>query len=323
MKKHKFILSDESVNSYGFKVLTDGIDTERFNANPVMLYEHSYRDLIGTWSDVKIEKGALTATPEFDEDDKLALKLQKKVEKGILKGCSIGLRILEWGEEVTKDGGILLVAIRSELREGSLTAVPSNANSLRLYDENGVQLSDNDIHVKLSALKEKEEDTPPIPTNSNSNSNMKLTAQNLTVLGLSSESSEDQVNAAVAKLASRNKELETQFETELSDRANALVNKAIEEKKLKAEQKDQYLSLAKTNYKMAEEILAGLSAPAESTDFIEKGGKSGGNAPEGRENWTFSDWRKKDAQGLLTLKAEDPETYNALLSADPSFGKMK
>jgi len=33
-----FILSDESVNSYNFKVITDGIDLERFKKNPVMLY---------------------------------------------------------------------------------------------------------------------------------------------------------------------------------------------------------------------------------------------------------------------------------------------
>ncbi len=32
-----FVLSDESRNSYGFVVLTDGIDTTAFERNPVML----------------------------------------------------------------------------------------------------------------------------------------------------------------------------------------------------------------------------------------------------------------------------------------------
>ena len=37
----EFILSDESVaNSYGFHILTEGINLQRFNSNPVMLNNH-------------------------------------------------------------------------------------------------------------------------------------------------------------------------------------------------------------------------------------------------------------------------------------------
>lgn len=39
--KNTFRLSDESINSYGLIVKTDGINLERFIKNPVMLYSHS------------------------------------------------------------------------------------------------------------------------------------------------------------------------------------------------------------------------------------------------------------------------------------------
>lgn len=41
IKKKTFVLSDESVNSYGFRVLTDGIALDNFKKNPVMLWNHT------------------------------------------------------------------------------------------------------------------------------------------------------------------------------------------------------------------------------------------------------------------------------------------
>ena len=38
-----FILSEESINDRGFRVLTGGINLERFKKNPVMLWMH-HRD---------------------------------------------------------------------------------------------------------------------------------------------------------------------------------------------------------------------------------------------------------------------------------------
>ena len=37
----EFLISDESTNSYGFAVLTSGINLERFKKNPVMYYNHN------------------------------------------------------------------------------------------------------------------------------------------------------------------------------------------------------------------------------------------------------------------------------------------
>ncbi len=43
----RFILSDESVNCYGLRFLTAGIDIKDFVKNPVMLYMHGRGQVIG------------------------------------------------------------------------------------------------------------------------------------------------------------------------------------------------------------------------------------------------------------------------------------
>ena len=41
--KFPFIVSDESVNNYGFRILCDGIDTTQFKKNPVGYYMYQRR----------------------------------------------------------------------------------------------------------------------------------------------------------------------------------------------------------------------------------------------------------------------------------------
>ena len=47
MNKVTFVISDESVNSYGKVILTDGIDISQFERNPVMLYMHERATVVG------------------------------------------------------------------------------------------------------------------------------------------------------------------------------------------------------------------------------------------------------------------------------------
>ena len=51
----EFMCSDESINTYGFRVLTDGGKLERFLVNPVMLYMHDVRQVIGSWEELRNE----------------------------------------------------------------------------------------------------------------------------------------------------------------------------------------------------------------------------------------------------------------------------
>lgn len=141
---YTFILSDESVNSYGFRVLTDGIRMERFEKNPVMLYMHETgNEVIGRWENLRKEGDKLLADAVFDESGELGLKIKTKVDNNFLRAVSIGLQPV--GCEVI--AGIDAVT-DCELIEASIVAIPSNQNAVRLYNKKG------EIVLSLSALQD-------------------------------------------------------------------------------------------------------------------------------------------------------------------------
>lgn len=143
----RIVISDESLNSYGFWVMTDGIDLSAFLKNPVMLWNHN-RDghgtvdaqlPIGYWKDLRVENGVLTGEPVFDENDPFAMKVKQKLEAGILNACSMGFVPLEWSDapEMVKEGQKVATVTRCRLMEISICDIPSNANAtVVLYDEN-------------------------------------------------------------------------------------------------------------------------------------------------------------------------------------------
>lgn len=151
----RIVISDESLNSYGFWVKTDGIELDAFLRNPIMLWNHN-RDWNGTvdtqlpigyWKDLRVENGVLTGEPVFDEDDEFAKKIMKKYENGILNACSMGFKVLEWSDapEMIKQGQKSETVTRCQLREISICDIPSNANAtVVLYDEENkvINLSD-------------------------------------------------------------------------------------------------------------------------------------------------------------------------------------
>lgn len=128
-----FILSDESLNSYSYKVLTSGIDLNRFKSNPVMFYNHN-RELgvIGRWENIRVEGTRLLADPVFDEADEFARKIKSKVDNGFIKSASIGFFTEE--PYVTKDNDRWIM--NCQLNECSIVDIPSNENAMALYDKN-------------------------------------------------------------------------------------------------------------------------------------------------------------------------------------------
>ncbi|MGB0870336.1 MAG: HK97 family phage prohead protease [Flavobacteriales bacterium] len=145
MKKTTFVLSSETINSYGFKVLTSGIDLKRFKDNPVMLLNHDKDKLIGSWEDIKVVDDKLMASPVFDTDDELGLSISNKVKNKFIKGASIGINVLEMDTS-----GRVPVAVKSEIFECSICPIPANSQALRVYDEKGAELSDEAIYTTLS-----------------------------------------------------------------------------------------------------------------------------------------------------------------------------
>lgn len=307
-----FKVSDESVNSYGIRVISKGGDFSQFEKNPIMLYDHDdYKRLpIGTWSDLKIhDNGDITAEPEFDNDDEFAASVQKKVDKKIIRMASLGIVPLEWSDdpEMMLPGQVGVTVTKWILREISITPFGSNKNAFKLYDKlgNEINLNENTTFFNLN--------TKPKMSDSKDNLRVMLAAG----LNLSDDISTSEMVRKVLKLHQENEELKTKVQTlenaakeeketlELKEK-EAYIDKQIEAKKITLKQKPVYMKLEFSDVK---EALEGMPAPK---DLGKTGDGDGDEAFKEREKWTFKDWTVKDEAGLVEMKEKDPERYKKL-----------
>ena len=106
METKSFVLHDDTVNTYGFRMLTSGANLEEFRRNPVLLLMHSDHLLpIGRWENIRVEGSRILADPVFDMEDPEAKKIAGKVDRGFLRAASIGA----WPpEEVSDDPSLKL-----------------------------------------------------------------------------------------------------------------------------------------------------------------------------------------------------------------------
>lgn len=286
-----FILSDGSINSYGFKINMDKLHLKRFESNPVLLYNHG--DLVGRWTAIRLEDGKLMADPEFleGEGEELAQKVQSRVEKEFLKGASIGINILN----VEYDINDVPVA-EVEILECSVVDIPSNANAITLFDNKGKKLEGEALKLSLDqSLKRK-----PIQTN------MKLNTEALEALGLESTSTIEEVNQAILSMSNVKKGLDAKLKANQEAKVEALISNALSEGKFTADKKEAFTKLANNDFDLAVSTIKALEGK-KTLAGQEK--LSNDKDLSGREDWTFEKWRKEDTVGLLSIKQEDPNRY--------------
>lgn len=305
-----FILSDESINTYGFRVITNGINLSQFKKNPVMLFNHkqwgdTYSGPIGKWENIRIEDGKLLADAVFDEKDDLAQKIASKVEDGFIKGASIGFTTIETSVEpnVLVKGQTRPTVTKALIYEASIVDLPGNMSALALYDSAG-----NKIELSTNAGNQLNEVLPLIQ-NSNNMSNLKLAAATLAILSLSTTSTEGDVDTAVKQLSDKNAELENKLKKFETQRATDLVQAAIDSKKIKEADKENWLKMASTDFDLAQKTLSSLSGVKLPNEVITP---QNSRSISERANWTLKDWQQKDYAGLMQLKKDEPDAYKVL-----------
>lgn len=290
-----FILSDGSVNSYGFTVDMSKLNIDRFKQNPVMLYNHN--ELIGRWENIRIENGQLLAEPVFleDEGETIALKVKNRVDKNFVKGASIGMHILSWNE--TEGEAPKVVA---EVLETSIVDVPSNANALALYDSNGAKLDGKAFKLALQPLTQKQK--------THKKDTMNLNAKTFTALGLDPAAKETEVDTAVQKIVQENADMSAKLQAAETAKVDELINGAITEGRLTADKKEQFQKLAASDFDLAKSMIADL--PTKKTLSGKENQEAG--AGEDRSSWSFDEFRKNDPAALLSMKKDQPEAYAKL-----------
>lgn len=269
-----FILSDESVNCYGYRILTAGIDLSLFKKNPLMLWNHSraWRGTkdevlpIGHWENIRKEDGKLLADAVFDEKDEFAQAIKSKVEQKILNMSSIGINIIVSSEdkEVLLPGQTRPTVVKSLLKEASITDIGANRNAFRLYDEFGdeINLSDAGNHL-LPLLGQGGESTDT----TNQTQNMELREKIAVALKLSDVASDEillaklqDMGTEIATLTERVKGYEQAEAEAKAAEARKLVDDAIRERRLTESDRALFERQALENYDDTKAILSKLPA---------------------------------------------------------------
>ena len=141
-----FVLTDETLNSSGFWLKTDGGDLKQFRKNPIMLWSHMRVWMgtdnevlpIGKWDNVmKTEAGQIVAEPVFDENDPFAVKIKNKVDGGFIRMASVGIRVIETSADpkYLKPGQTRETITKWKLIEASICDIGRNENALAFYDK--------------------------------------------------------------------------------------------------------------------------------------------------------------------------------------------
>lgn len=127
-------ISNNSINSYGTRILTSGMEIEQYSRNPVLLYMHQRGSVIGCVNELRIEDDEITGELVFDEATPLSQQCKKQYEFGSLKMVSVGIDILEMSEEKEHliQGQTRPTVTRSKLFEVSLVDIGSNDDAIVL-----------------------------------------------------------------------------------------------------------------------------------------------------------------------------------------------
>lgn len=308
-------ISNSGLNSYGTRVLTQGVDLEQYTRNPVLLWMHirAFRGTreevlpIGTVTNIRVEDDDILGELVFDKKDDFALKIAGKWDDGILKMVSPNFEIISLSEDLSLalPGQTRATVTKAKLVEVSVVDIGGNDAAMVLSYE-GKQLKLNEGG-----------ECPEIPLLRNSN-NPKTEKMNefktiALKLGLPETATEDEILNNIGLLQgfkAANETLRQEKEQLQLAGITQLVETAITERKISAEKKEHFISLGKTagieSLKLTFEAMAPVMKP---TEIIQAGGKVA----------LAADYKKLSdvpADKLMELRTGDKATYMKLYKAE-------
>ena len=324
--KKSFVLHDETLNTYGFRMLTSGADLTEFIKNPVMLLNHNDWSLpIGRWENIRTEGGKILGDPVFNLKDVKkdgGAEIAQLVSDDFIRMASIGA----WPPlEVSDDqllklpGQTLPTVTKWKVREASIVTIGGNHNALAFYDADGntIDLTDTSAVIKLV----------------DSNSSQKMDEILRKILQLADNATVNDAAAAIRSIISDRDRLKTENVTLISriDELNtaekakrkaesvALVDAAIKDGRMNATAKESFLKLFDTDFESAKASLEAIPVRKSITGQIEAG--AGTSATE-LADIQKKDWDTLDKEGKLVLLKDKyidiyKEKFKARFGCDP------
>lgn len=299
-------ISNDSLNSYGSRVLTEGMNVEQYQRNPVLLYMHERGNVIGFVKDLKVEDGEVTGELVFDEATELSKRCKKQYEFGSLRMVSVGIDILELSDanEHLVQGQTRPTVTKSKLFEVSLVDIGSNDDAIVLKKNGTVINLGKDGECLLPLLNNKPQKSKDM--------DQKIIALQL---GLPETADETAISTKIAELkASKDNEekLRKENETLQLGRITSVVEKAIAEKRIGADKKQQFVELGKkVGVEDLEKTFEAMSPQVKLSAVI---GHQGGASTA--TTATYKKLSEVPLDKLEEMREKQPEEYKRLYKAE-------
>ena len=315
------VISTSGVNSYGCRVLTEGIDLRQYQRNPILLWMHR-RSFdgdsmpIGRIENLRIDGDRLIGTPVFDQKDEFAKKIESKWEDGFLRMASAGIEVVEVSNapEYVQPGQTRATIIRCKLEEVSIVDIGANDEALQLSHGGKVLRlaagEQSDI-IPLLAPKEKEETAEGTAPEASDNNQIKnqMNKEFLQLLGLSETATEQEALGALRLM----KEKADKVESLQLASITALVDGAIAEKRITADKKDHFVSLGKSaGIESLRATLELMQPQRKPTDILHQRTE----APAGDGHKTYAKLSEVPEEEIRKMKEENPVEYARLYKAE-------
>lgn len=315
----EFCLTDNSVNVYKYRMLTEGLDLAQYKKNPIGFLMHEREGgVLVKWGDFRIEGDKLFGKPVINLSHPKGEDIAAQVENGFINAASCGKIICLAASDdasLKLEGQTGPTVTKWFPREISFVDIPGNHNALaNLYD-----INDNELNL-----------ADFVKPNPKEMSKILLTAAMLTALNLSDKSSEndtekafqDLVDAAgkvpglEKNLADKTKELKDK-ETELTDLKSAGVAKEVQDllakgevdKKLTKEVSAKLGESFKADPKGLKDLIDAMPAQTLITDQL-------GDNTKDLADFAGKGWDDLYASNQLeTVRTKFPDLYETLKKA--------
>ena len=302
-------LTNDSLNSYGTRVLTDGLDIEQYNRNPVLLWMHQRGQVIGTLTDIQKEHGEITAQLNFDEASELSQRCKKQWEFGSLRMVSVGIDILAWDDDpnLAVEGQTMATITKSKLTEVSVVDIGANDDAIRLnYQGQQLNLSAGGACPLPSLYNQSNQPQSTYPTEMDT----KVLALKL---GLPEGADETAIYAKIDEIKATSAEVETlraEKEAVIQREVEALVDGAVAEKKIELKMRDHFLQLGKS---VGADNLRTTLQSMSPREKLSATLNSSGQAVQPK---TYAKLSDVPSEELMQLRDSDPERYKQLYKAE-------
>jgi hypothetical protein len=313
----QYVLSDSSVNEYGFRLLTTGYQLEDFRKNPIGYYMHRREDgIVLKWEDLQVTDDTIVGTPVINLSNGRGEQTCAEAENGFLNAASVGhIVVLEYSmdKEMMLPGQTGPTITKWYNKECSLVDIPGNCNALtRLYDAQENELNLADLNIVTPILKSL------LPNVINDLRG---------ALELSADADGQTIILKVQELVNKATELHEQHKTLQADNLalkdelaqvnseaakaeiSTILQRALEDKKITVELSNKLSADYAMNPEGLRSLVAAMPAYRSIAEHL-----SHRHTDKEEAQWLWDDYEKSDPTGkkLKDLRANDPARYKEL-----------